>query len=196
MAPAPPAAVAVAPVAMAAQNDLDAAARAQEQAGGTILQARTPDPPKVLDGLVPARHTAAAPPSSARCRVRLGHQQACRRGRPLPRPPSSAWVLCSAISACSRIRQRPSAAKPIQDIVIPKREAVLRVARRVPICPHEHRPDPQRWNRCKPKPRPRQRICAVPDQRSQTPRDFLTNSEIPILGSGSDTRLLAAARAV
>ncbi len=43
----------------------------------------------VLDGRVPARHTAVAPPSSARCRARHG-RQASRPERPLPCPPSSA----------------------------------------------------------------------------------------------------------
>ena len=31
-----------------------------------------------MDGVVPARHTAVAPPSSARCRARRGHQAAGR----------------------------------------------------------------------------------------------------------------------
>ena len=81
------AAVALATVAMAAQQDLAAAARAQEQAGWTVHA--HPGQTEVLDGRVPARHTAVAPPSSARCRARHGHQ-ASRPERPLPCPPSSA----------------------------------------------------------------------------------------------------------
>ena len=80
-------AVALATVAVAAQQDLAAAARAQELAGWTVHA--HPGQTEVLDGRVPARHTAVAPPSSARCRVRHGHQ-ASRPERPLPRPPSSA----------------------------------------------------------------------------------------------------------
>ena len=87
LVPARPAAVAVATVAAAAQNDLDAASRAQVQAGGLVHA--HPGTTEVLDGLVPARHTAVAPPSSARCRARYG-RQACRQERPMPRPPSSA----------------------------------------------------------------------------------------------------------
>ena len=97
-----PAAVAVAAVAAAAQHDLDAAARAQEQAGGTVH--RAPRTPKCWTDVVPARHTAVAPPSSARCRARHG-RQASRRERPLPCPPSSASTRVvlrrpSAITAC------------------------------------------------------------------------------------------------
>ena len=51
----------------------------------------TPDATEVLDGFAPARHTAVAPPSSARCRARYG-RQASRRERPLPCPPSSASI--------------------------------------------------------------------------------------------------------
>ena len=81
------AAVALATVAVAAQQDLVAAARAQEQAGWTVHA--HPGQTEVLYGRVPARHTAVAPPSSARCRARRGHQ-ASRPERPLPCPPSSA----------------------------------------------------------------------------------------------------------
>jgi len=80
-------AVALATVTVAAQQDLAAAARAQEQAGWTVHA--HPGQTEVLDGRVPARHTAVAPPSSARCRARHGHQ-ASRPERPLPCPPSSA----------------------------------------------------------------------------------------------------------
>lgn len=56
--------------------------------------------PKVLDGLVPGCNTAAAPPSSARCRARRG-LQACRREGPLPHPPTSASsTLYRAVPAC------------------------------------------------------------------------------------------------
>ena len=85
--PTLPAAVAVAAVAAAAQDDLDATTRAQVQAGGSVHA--HPSTTEVLDGLVPARHTAVAPPSSARCRARYG-RQASRQEGPLPRPPSSA----------------------------------------------------------------------------------------------------------
>jgi len=81
------AAVALATVAVAAQHDLATAARAQEEAGWTVHA--HPEQTEVLDGRVPARHTAVAPPSSARCRARRGHQ-ASRPERPLPCPPSSA----------------------------------------------------------------------------------------------------------
>ena len=81
------AAVALATVAVAAQQDLGAATRAQEQAGWTVHA--HPGQTEVLDGRVPARHTAVAPPSSARCRARRG-RQASRPERPLPCPPSSA----------------------------------------------------------------------------------------------------------
>jgi hypothetical protein len=92
------AAVALATVAVAAQQDLVAAARAQEQAGWTVHA--HPGQTEVLDGRVPARHTAAAPPSSARCRARRGHQ-ASRPERPLPCPPSSAsgTVVSRAMAA-------------------------------------------------------------------------------------------------
>ena len=85
--PTQTAAIAVAAVAATAQDNLDAASRAQVQAGGLVHA--HPGTTEVLDGLVPARHTAVAPPSSARCRARYGGQ-ASRRERPMPRPPSSA----------------------------------------------------------------------------------------------------------
>jgi hypothetical protein len=64
-----------------------------------------PGTTEVLDGLVPARHTVVAPPSSARCRARRG-RQASRRERPLPCPPSSASTALyrgvpTAPSACT-----------------------------------------------------------------------------------------------
>ena len=68
--PAGPAAVAVAAVTAAAQDDLLAAARAQVQAGRSVHT--HPGTTEVLDAIVPARHTVVAPPSSARCRARYG----------------------------------------------------------------------------------------------------------------------------
>ena len=55
---------------MAAQHDLHATLRAQEQAGWSLH--KHPGQTEVLDGRVPAGHTAMAPPSSARCRARYG----------------------------------------------------------------------------------------------------------------------------
>jgi len=104
-------AVALATVAVAAQQHLGAAARAQEQAGRTIHA--HPGQTEVLDGRVPARHTAVAPPSSARCRARHGHQ-ASRPERPLPCPPSSAsgTVVARAVVAARgwRMTQGPGSA--------------------------------------------------------------------------------------
>ena len=87
LAAARAAAVAVAAVAAAAQHHLRSAAHAQVQPGGSVHG--HPGTAEVLDGLVPARHTAVAPPSLARCGARYG-RRACRQVRPLPRPPSSA----------------------------------------------------------------------------------------------------------
>ena len=84
LAPAVASAVPVAAIAAAAQDDLDAAPSAQEQAGWTV-QPHHQTEPVVLDGVVPARHTAVAPPSSARCRARRGHQ-AARRERAAAAP--------------------------------------------------------------------------------------------------------------
>ena len=91
-------AVALTTVAVAAQQDLAAATCAQEQAGWTVHG--RPGQAEVLDGRVPARHTAVAPPSSARCRARHGHQ-ASRPERPLPCPPASAsgTVVARAVAA-------------------------------------------------------------------------------------------------
>ena len=110
LAPAGAAAIPVAAIAVAAQDDLNAAPSAQEQAGWkTQLHHQTE--PVVLDGVVPARHTAAAPPSSARCRARRGHQASRQERaaavptffssarvvlRRLPRPLSRAWPPCRA----------------------------------------------------------------------------------------------------
>ena len=89
-APTLPTTVAVATVAMAAQHDLGAASRAQEQAPWSI-HAHPGREPKVQCWTDASQrcHTDAAPPSSARCRARYGCQ-ASRRDWPLPRPPSSA----------------------------------------------------------------------------------------------------------
>ena len=89
-APARPAAVTVATVAVAAQHNLDAATRAQEQAPWSI-HAHPGREPKLQCWTDASQrcHTDAAPPSSARCRARYGCQ-AARRDWPLPRPPSSA----------------------------------------------------------------------------------------------------------
>ncbi len=73
LAPAGAVAIPVAAIAVAAQDDLGATPDAQEQTRWTV-QRHHPTEPVVLDGVVPARHTAAAPPSSARCRARRGHQ--------------------------------------------------------------------------------------------------------------------------
>ena len=108
-APAWPAAVAVATVAVAAQHDLGAAACAQEQAGGCIHAHLGPT--EVLDGRVPGRQTAVAPPSSARCRARYG-RRASRQERPLPRPPASAWALL--------YRERHRQRRPVLAAQLPK----------------------------------------------------------------------------
>jgi GH25 family lysozyme M1 (1,4-beta-N-acetylmuramidase) len=75
---------------VAAQHDLHAATRAQEQAPWSI-HAHPGREPKLQCWTDASQrcHTDVAPPSSARCRARYGCQ-ASRRDRPLPRPPSSA----------------------------------------------------------------------------------------------------------
>ena len=78
-------AVALTAVALAADQDPVAAAGAQEHASGAVHTHLGPCRPKVLDGLVPARHTPVAPPSSARCRVRHG-QHAAKRYRTAAAP--------------------------------------------------------------------------------------------------------------
>lgn len=89
-APAPSATVAIATITLAAQHDLSAATRAQEQAPWSI-HTRLGQQPKLQCWTDASQrcHTDAAPPSSARCRARYGCQ-ASRRDWPLPRPPSSA----------------------------------------------------------------------------------------------------------
>ena len=134
LAPAGAAAIPVAAIAIAAQDDLDAAPDAQEQTSWKV-QLHHQTEPVVLDGVVPARQTAVAPPSSARCRARRGHQASrqeraaavptffssarvvLRRplrplglsGRPAGRPdrhPSS--INCSARNTASRCRMKAS----------------------------------------------------------------------------------------
>jgi hypothetical protein len=68
-----PAAILLTAVAVRTQQHLIATTRAQEQAGRTV-HVHPRAKPKVLDGLVPGCNTAAAPPSSARCRARRGLQ--------------------------------------------------------------------------------------------------------------------------
>jgi hypothetical protein len=82
--PAGAAAIPIAVIAAAAQDDLDAAPGAQEQSSWTVQRHHQAEP-VVLDGVVPAGHTAVAPPSSARCRARRGHQ-AARRERAAAAP--------------------------------------------------------------------------------------------------------------
>ncbi len=89
-APALPATVAVATIAVAAQHDLHAATRAQEQPPWSI-HAHPGREPKMQCWTDASQrcHTETAPPSSARCRARYACQ-ASRRDWPLLRPPSSA----------------------------------------------------------------------------------------------------------
>ena len=188
LAPAGPAAVAVAAIAAAAQHDLHAATGAQEQAGRTV-HARTPDGPKVLDGRVPARQTCLAPPSSARCGARRG-RQACRRGRPLPCPPSSASASVVSRPGADRCRPRsrrprhrhPSTRTCKAPAAVHSPSAApspagppCRAARQAnnPNPSSRARPNsPARQPRLRvnPKPRPHRRIRAVPDQRSHLQR--------------------------
>ena len=66
-----PAAILLTAVAVRTQQNLIATTRAQEQASRTV-HVHPRAKPKVLDGLIPGCNTAAAPPSSARCRARRG----------------------------------------------------------------------------------------------------------------------------
>ena len=68
-----PTAILLTAVAVRTQQHLIATTRAQEQAGRTV-HVHPRALPKVLDGLVPGCNTAAAPPSSARCRARRRYQ--------------------------------------------------------------------------------------------------------------------------
>ena len=109
-APARPATVAIATVAVAAQHDLGTATRAQEQAGWSI-HAHPGREPKVQCWTDASQqcHTDAAPPSSARCRARYG-RCASRLDSPLPRPPSSAWALLYP--------ERPSWRRPVTGLAV------------------------------------------------------------------------------
>ena len=116
LTPASPTAIPIAAIAAAAQDDLHAASDAYEQTGWTI-QRRHQTEPVVLDGIVPARHTDAAPPSSARCRARRG-RQAARRERPPPCPPSSARIglYCTGSSQAGQLRIAACCASPAMPI--------------------------------------------------------------------------------
>jgi hypothetical protein len=65
--------------------------------------------PKVLDGLVPARHTAVAPPASARCRVWRGRPAAKRWTAAVPDLLRRRRALYNARLG---IRHRPGAQQP------------------------------------------------------------------------------------
>ena len=108
LAPAGAAAIPVAAIAAAAQDDLDAAPGAQEQSSWTVQRHHQAEP-VVLDGCVPARHTDVAPPSSARCRARRGHQ-AARRERAAAAPTffGSAWVVPRRLSRPLSLSGRPA----------------------------------------------------------------------------------------
>ena len=123
-------AIALATVAVSAQQDLGAATRAQEQAGRTVHA--HPGQTEVLDGRVPARHTAVAPPSSARCRARHGHQ-ASRPERPLPCPPSSAssTVVARAVVE-AQAGVGPKAPTALGDAPAPRHPSPLTAAPRQP----------------------------------------------------------------
>ncbi len=126
------AAVALTTVAVAAQQDLVAAARAQKQANWTVHA--YPRQTEVLDGRVPARHTAMAPPSSARCRVRRG-RQASRPERPLPCPPSSAsGTVVSRAVAAAQAGSAPAAPTAVRAPKLPStpHHGLPRAAPRLP----------------------------------------------------------------
>jgi len=174
LTPASSAAIAVAAVAAAAQDDLDATTRAQVKAGGLVHA--HPGTTEVLDGLVPARHTAAAPPSSARCRARCGGQ-ASRRERPLPCPPSSASTALyrgmptppsdrtDGVSAGITADVEPAAPPPAP--AWPPCRAARQAHTRINTQPVQQ---PLIASSClAPKPPPHQRIVSDPDRRSQQP---------------------------
>ena len=111
LAPAGAVAIPVAAIATAAQHDLDAAPGAQEQSSWTV-QLHHQAEPVVLDGVVPARHTAAAPPSSARCGARRGHQ-AARRERAAAAPTFfGIGRLYRASRRSLQVKQAPTTASP------------------------------------------------------------------------------------
>ena len=105
-----PAAILLTAVAVRTQQHLIATTRAQEQAARTV-HVHPRALPKVLDGLVPGCNTAAAPPSSARCRARRGTKlpgisNRCRahllRHRRRCTPPALAHVTGRAAVAAKR----------------------------------------------------------------------------------------------
>ena len=153
LAPAGAAAIPIAAIAVAAQDDLDAAPDAQEQTGRNV-QLHHQTEPVVLDGVVPARHTAAAPPSSARCRARRGHQASRQeRAAAVPTFFSSARVVLRRpprpLGPSGRPAGRPDGPPLIDQLLGSQYRELL---------PHEG---------CEPNPLPRHHIRAVPDQRSQ-----------------------------
>jgi hypothetical protein len=112
LAPAGAVAIPVAAIAAAAQHDLDAAPGAQEQTGWTVQRHHQTEP-VVLDGVVPARHTAVAPPSSARCRARRGHQ-AARRERAAAAPTFfGIGRLYRAWRRSLQVEQEPTTRSPV-----------------------------------------------------------------------------------
>ncbi len=166
--PALPAAVAVAAVAAAAQDDLRTTSRAQVQAGGLVHA--HPGTTEVLDGLVPARHTAVAPPSSARCRARYG-RQACRQSdrcrAHLLRHRSRCTAPCrhcrpAAPTACAPASPHPATARAP---AWPPCRAARRAQSTFKTKP-AWRPTITRLTS---KPPPHQRIVSDPDRRSQSP---------------------------
>ena len=110
-----PAAILLTAVAVRTQQHLIATTRAQEQAGRSV-HVHPRALPKVLDGLVPGCNTAAAPPSSARCRARRGTKlpgisNRCRahllRHRRRCTPPALAHVTGRAAVAAPTGRHLP-----------------------------------------------------------------------------------------
>jgi len=182
LAPAGAAAISVASIASAAQDDLSAASGAQEQTRCTV-QLRHQTGPVVLDGLVPARHTAVAPPSSARCRARHSHQ-ASRRERAVAVPTSFGWIGLYSRTGNSAKQARPSRCRQALQFTASDRDgfavAMSLGAARSPCRATGqsilHRIDSARTTSSleplphgcsNPKPRPRHHIVAVLDQRSQ-----------------------------
>ena len=112
LTPAGAAAIPVAAIAAAAHDDLNAAPGAQEQAGWTV-QLHHQSEPVVLDGVVPAGHTAVAPPSSARCRARRSHQ-AARRERAAAAPTFfGLGRLYRASRRSLQVEQEPTTGSPV-----------------------------------------------------------------------------------
>ena len=154
LAPAGAAAIPVAAIAIAAQDDLYAAPDAQEQTSWKV-QLHHQTEPVVLDGVVPARHTAVAPPSSARCRARRGHQ-ASRQER--------AAAVPTFFSSARVVLRQPL--RPLGPVWPPCRAARQTPLIDPPLGSEYHQPLPH--EDCGPNPLPRNHISAVPDQRSHT----------------------------